>query len=195
MSFPRLLRKSSQPRLASRTSTDDQGRGSSSDDANKVPKPRRQASELVPIIPLPWRKKTPSANDRTGSPPPTYTLSGSPKVENPTPDVGMREMPPPMSLPATGPDALLANLPMVPRAETMPVSNPVPDPLSEAWNAVKDGPKVSNMSRGLNSVGASSVPSTHCSVFCSKLIFASRRRSCYSTRQRCAVYAPHYGSC
>jgi hypothetical protein len=83
-------------------------------------------------------------------------------------------MPLPMSLPATGPDVLLTNLPMVPRAETMSVSNPMPDSLSEAWNAVKDGPKVSNVSRRLNATGASSVLDTHCSFFCSELIFASR---------------------
>jgi hypothetical protein len=37
---------------------------------------------------------------------------------------------------------------------TPPAIGPVPDTLTEAWDAVKDNPKIPNMSRELDAVGA-----------------------------------------
>lgn len=79
-----------------------------------------------------------------------------PKAEGPTSEDGMREMPPPMPLPTT-PGVLLTNLAMVPPPEMIPVISSVPDKLAEAWEAVKDDPRVAE-SPEADTICAFSVP-------------------------------------
>ena len=79
-------------------------------------------------------------------------------------------MPLPMPLP-TSPGVVLTNLAMVPPLEMIPAIVPAPDNLAEAWDAVKNDPNIAKTSRGLDSVGSSSVPSPH---YLGKLILASR---------------------
>jgi hypothetical protein len=42
--------------------------------------------------------------------------------------------------------------------EMSPATGPVPDKLADAWDAVKDGPKIANTTRALDTVGVSSTP-------------------------------------
>jgi hypothetical protein len=71
-----------------------------------------------------------------------------PKVESPTSDPAIREMPTPMPLPAT-------NLAMVLPTEMIPTINPVPDSLAATWNLVKDGVKDDNVDKAIDVLGAS----------------------------------------
>jgi len=68
----------------------------------------------------------------------------------------MPETTPPTPL-STTPGVFLTNLAMVPSPDMVPAIGPVPDTLSDAWDAVKDNPKISNVSRELDVVGAFSV--------------------------------------
>jgi hypothetical protein len=58
----------------------------------------------------------------------------------------------------TIPSVLLTNVTVVPQPEMVPAIDPVPDKLADAWDAVKDDPKITNMSRALDTVGASPAP-------------------------------------
>ena len=160
MSLSRLLRRFSQPNLSRSTSADVR-RTPSSDNSDEAPHQRRQPSGPMSIIPRSWkrsRKERATTSNQTDSSQATSTLPLSSKVENPTSDAGIHQMPSPSPLPAAGPNVPLTNLSMVPHTEIVPVRNLVSDTLAEAWNAVNDGPSDSNTSRRLNAVGASSVP-------------------------------------
>jgi hypothetical protein len=63
---------------------------------------------------------------------------------------------------------------MVPSPEMGTVSSPVQDKLAEAWDIVKEDPKVADINRELDVVGARSLPKL---LFLGNLIEASRRRS------------------
>ncbi len=93
-----------------------------------------------------------------------------PKVESPTPDVEVPEMPLPMPLP-TSPGVVLTNLTMVPPPEMIPAVVSAPDKLVEAWDAVKADPNIAKPSRELDSVGSfsDSLP-----LYLGKLILAPR---------------------
>jgi hypothetical protein len=129
MSFSHLLRKSGQSSFAHSDPTDAETNPhwqASADDPDDPPQ-HRHASESTSAIHLPWRKKRPSAVDgqsQLASPTPLI-----PKAQSPPSDGGMAEM-------------------------TPPAIGPVPDTLTEAWDAVKDNPKIPNMSRELDAVGA-----------------------------------------
>ena len=170
MSFSRLLRKLSQPSFAH---SDPTGAGSSprasadSYDTDDPPR-RRHASESTPAIPRPWRRKRPSTLDRSGQSPLASTPALIPRVESPTSDGGMPDLPLSKALPTT-PGVFLTNLAMVPSPDMVPAL-PVPDTLSDAWAAVKVNPQISNVSRELDAVGAFSVPRPH---LLSKLIPAT----------------------
>jgi hypothetical protein len=64
-------------------------------------------------------------------------------------------MPPPVP---PIPRALPTNDAVVPSPEMVPAIGPVPDKLADAWDAVKNDPKVTNMSRALDTVGVSPAP-------------------------------------
>jgi hypothetical protein len=61
----------------------------------------------------------------------------------------------------------------------LPAIGPVPDKLADAWDAVKDVPKIANTTRALDTVGVSSEPSF---FFYDTLILYSRCRSFYDTK-------------
>ena len=68
-------------------------------------------------------------------------------------------MPLPVPFPTT-PGAFLTNLAMIPPPDMIPAIDPVPDVLTEAWDAVKANPKLPNVSRELDAVGGFSVHTT-----------------------------------
>jgi hypothetical protein len=76
-----------------------------------------------------------------------------PKVESPTSDASIREMPTPMPL-AVGPDVFFTNLAMVPPTEMIPTITPVPDLLAATWDQVKGGPKGDTLDRAIDIIGA-----------------------------------------
>ena len=85
----------------------------------------------------------------------------------------MHEIPVPMPAPSNPRFSLtnLAILAVVPPAEAMPYISPVQNKLVEAWDAIKDDPKISDTNRGLNTVGVSSnraFSSAICRVFPSR---------------------------
>ena len=156
MSFLRWLKKYTKP-IFSHSSPTNVGRNDSSDDSNKPPQ-SRQTNESTPAIRRPWRRKKISRTDdarssplSTTHPPPTPNT----KVDSLTSDGGVYQMPVMMPLPFT-PGFSPANLTIVPPPEAMPPISPTSDRLVQAWNAVKDGPKFSNINRELDVVGACS---------------------------------------
>jgi hypothetical protein len=161
MSFSRLLRKLSQPSLAhpAPTSAGSSPRASADDPHESHTGKRRQASEPMPAIPRPWRRKRPATADRSSLSQSTSTPTlPPPKAESPTSDGGMRDTPAPMPLPTSTPGVFLTNLAMLPPPEMIPAVDPVQDKLTEAWTLVKDDPKIADKTPGLNTAGASSVP-------------------------------------
>jgi len=91
----------------------------------------------------------------------------TPNVESPTFDDAVHEMPVPMPAPSN-PRFSPTNLAEVPPAEATPSISPVQNKLVEAWDAIKDDPKISDMNRGLNTLGESSIPGL---LFCYMLSF------------------------
>jgi hypothetical protein len=158
MSFSRLLGKFSQPSFAD---SDPTGAGSSphwqasADDPDDPPQ-RRDASESTPTTTRPWRKKRSSAVDHSTQSQLASTTPLIPKVESPTSDGGMTPTTP---LPTT-PGVFLTNLAVVPSPDMIAIGA-VPDTLSDAWEAVKDNPKIPNVSRELDAVGALSATRPH----------------------------------
>jgi hypothetical protein len=146
MPLSRLFRKFSQSNLARPGSADGERDSEHSDDSPQ------QLTEPVPTTPRSWRKKSAAstANRSTSSSP----MSTLPFTKSPAPEVGALEQPMPMPLPSA-PDIFVTNLALMPHPETMPPTSPVPDNLAEAWDVVKDGPKDSDKSRSLNTVGKS----------------------------------------
>ena len=56
------------------------------------------------------------------------------------------------------PSVLLTRLPMVSSPDMMPAcSSPVQDKLAEAWDAVKDDPRITKMSKEIHTVGMCSL--------------------------------------
>jgi len=62
---------------------------------------------------------------------------------------------------AKGPSTTDQNSVTVPPPERIPATGAVPDKLAEAWDAIKDGPKIADRSRALHAkgVGVSAAPS------------------------------------
>jgi hypothetical protein len=149
MSFVRLLRISSQSTLTRSGPTDTEG--STSDNSN-IPRRERQASELMAAIRLPWKaKRTPSTGHSSPSQPtPTSPLAS----RSHTSESGVDEI----TLPAPAVSSvLLTNVAIVPSPEMVSATiSPMPDRFSDAWDAVKDDPKITHMSRALDTVGVSS---------------------------------------
>jgi hypothetical protein len=74
-----------------------------------------------------------------------------------------------LSMPATSnPSFSPTNLAEVPPAEAMQSISPVQNKLVEAWQAIKDDPKISDMNRGLDTLGVSSILGL---LFCYMLCF------------------------
>jgi len=48
---------------------------------------------------------------------------------------------------------------VIPSPDTVPAIGAVPDKLADAWDAVKDEPKIANKSQALDTVGVSPAPS------------------------------------
>jgi hypothetical protein len=155
MSFTHFLRrKLGRPSHARSVTTD--ARTNPSGDSVNAPQ-RRQASEPVLTMSLPWRTKEPSTNDHSelSLPDPTPILES--KAENPTSENGVNATSSPMPLPVA-PSGVLVNLAVLPSPDMMPAISPLSDKLTEAWEAVKDDKSGASMSRKLDIVGVSSIP-------------------------------------
>jgi hypothetical protein len=150
MSFSRLLGKHSHSSLVPPAA----GSGPSADDPDGQPQ-RQQSSEVTRSIPRPWRRKRPptAGDSSTSRQMPTSPLTS--KAEGPAPQGGVCEMPIPMPVPSI----VMTNL--IP---------PVQGKLAEAWDAVKDDPRVAKTNRELDTVGMCSLPR----LFRGSLIVASR---------------------
>ena len=106
-----------------------------------------------------WRTKSrrQSTTDPFGPSQPTSTPPLAPNAENPTSEDGVNAvlLPiPPLATPSTVP----TNDPTVPPPGVIPAIDPIDELVEEAQDALKDAPEVGNMSRGVDAVGASSVP-------------------------------------
>ena len=66
-------------------------------------------------------------------------------------------MPSPVPLPTTL-GVFVTNSDMAPLPEMISAVSPVPVGLADAWNAIKDGPKVAKASGEFDTIGVSSVP-------------------------------------
>jgi hypothetical protein len=153
MPFTRLLRGSSQPTLARPDPTDTRS-GTSGDSSNI---PERQTSELMSTIRRPWKAKRPSSTDRSNPSQPTPTTHLTFKAKGPATESRVEEMSPPVP---TTPSVLPTNVAVVPSPpEIVPAIDPLPDKLANAWDAVKDDPNITNVSRALDTVGQSSASS------------------------------------
>jgi hypothetical protein len=165
MSFSRLLRKFSQSNLARPASAD--AASSPSPHASDKPPQRRQASEPMPLVPRPWRRKRRSTAGHSSISLPTSTSPpATPKAESHASVGGSCEMPVPMPLPVPSSVSLL-NLSVAPPPEVTPATGPVPDKLAEAWDAVKEDPRIAKTSRELDAIGTSSthgLPFFHCKL-------------------------------
>jgi len=161
MSLSRLLKKFSlsQPNLE-RPAPTDAGGSPSNDDTHKPLGPhRQQASEPTLTILRSWRKKRPSTIGQS-SPSQPFTPPLTPGADGPPSEHGPLEMPLPAPFPII-PSVSLATTAEGPPRPLESALNPVPDKLVEAWDAVKDDPRVTNKSRGLDNAGARSVPQLH----------------------------------
>jgi hypothetical protein len=151
MSFSRLLRKFSQPNLAHSSPTGAESSApASANDLNERSR-SRHASESTPSIPRPWRRKRPSTVD-SGQSQLASTTPIIPKSESPTPDDRMAGIP--QLTPLSTTPGVLVNVAMLPPPDIIPAIGPMPDTLTEAWDAVKDDPKITNASLKLGAVGA-----------------------------------------
>jgi hypothetical protein len=150
MPLSRLLRRSSQPTLARSGPAD--AKSGTSDDSNTPTRRGRQASELMSTIRGPWKAKRPSITDQSNpsksppTPPLTFkakgstTESGADKISSPVPAV---------------PSLIVTNDSIVPSPEIVPAVGTVPEKLDDAWDPVKEDPKIANSSRALDTVGVS----------------------------------------
>ena len=153
MPFFSLSRKLSHPNL-SQAASGDVTSNPVSGSSNELPQ-RRKDTESTSSLPRPWRRKgTSTATRASSSPPMERSLPVIPKVESPTSDDSIREMPTPMPLSA-GPEVFFTNLTMVPPREMIPAINPVPDLLAATWDQVKGGAKGDSVDRAIDIVGAS----------------------------------------
>jgi hypothetical protein len=152
MPFSRLLKNFSHPTPARSGPTD--AESNTSDDSN-VRQRGRQANESMATIRRPLKVKRLSSTDDSSPSQPTLTPPFTFKAKDPTTEGGTDEMSPPV--PAI-PSVLFTNAAVVPLPEMVPNICPVPDKLADAWEAVKGDPKITNMSRDLDTVGVSSFP-------------------------------------
>ena len=152
MSFSRLLRKFSHPNLVSPASTDTEISRPASD--SKRHPQRRQASEPTHTVPRPWKKKR-SSTARSSISQQTSTPPLTPEAVGPTIESRVDEIFPPVPvIPSGG----LTNAAVVSSPESVLAIDPVPDKLAEAWDAVKDDPRVAKASRELDTVGVCPLP-------------------------------------
>ena len=150
MSFSRLLKKLSYPNLVLPPDANT-GIIHSTDDLNDHP----QSSERARTIPRPWRRKRAltghSSISRPSSMPPL-----TPKAEYPlggTPEMLIDKPLPPE------PSVSLSKPSFISSPDMIPVcSSPVQDKLAEAWDAVKDDPRITKMSKEIHTVGMCSLP-------------------------------------
>ncbi|KAH9995914.1 hypothetical protein BJV74DRAFT_883811 [Russula compacta] len=149
MSFSHLLRKFSQPNLAHSAANDANGSGPP-DDSNR-PTQRQQTSKSIPTVPPLWRKKKRSTAEHSDPSRPTSAPSITPYTESPTSGNGGSVLALCKALPAI-PNTSPTNQTMVPPLEMLPAIRPVSDMLTEAWDAVKDDPKVENTCRELDTL-------------------------------------------
>ena len=165
MSFSRLLKKLSSPSLVPPAATDTEG-VDFTDGFNGQP----QSSERMRTIPHPWRRKRALTGHSSISRPSTMP-SVTPKAGYPLAQGGTREMLFDKPLPPE-PSVLLTKLPMVSSPNMIPACrSPIQDKLAEAWDAVKDDPRIATMSKELHTVGMCSLPGV---LFFVNLILAFR---------------------
>jgi hypothetical protein len=88
----------------------------------------------------PWKAKSLSSTGHSNPSQPTPTPPSTSKDKCPTSEGGLEELSPPV--PAI-PNVFLTNHPVI------------PDKLADAWDAVKDDPKIANTSRAVDAVGLS----------------------------------------
>jgi hypothetical protein len=151
MSLSRLLKKFSQPNLAGPAPTDARAIPSDDDSHKPLASDRQQASEPTLTILRSWRKKRPSTVGHSSLSQPS-TPSLAPGAENLPPEHGVLEMPLPMPFPTT-PSVLSTTTATGPPRPPESTFDRVPDKLVETWNTVRDDPRVTNESRGLDNAG------------------------------------------
>jgi hypothetical protein len=112
----------------------------------------------------PWKAKSLSSTGHSNPSQPTPTPPSTLKDECPTSEGGLEELSPPVP---TIPNVFLTNHTVIPSPEI----GPVPDKLADAWDAVKDDPKIADTSRAVDTVGLSQAPAL---IFHNTLILNSR---------------------
>jgi hypothetical protein len=108
------------------------------------------------IIPRPWKAKRPSSTDHSSPSQPTPTPSLIPKAKGTTTESGVDEDSSPIP---SIPNVLRTTVSVVPSPEMVPAVGSVTDKLADAWDTVKDDPKIAKTSRAFDTVGVSLVPS------------------------------------
>ena len=155
MPFFSLSKKLSHPNLSQATSGDVTSNPVSGN-SNELPQRQRDTGP-TPSLPRPWRRKGASTAAHASSSPPMEPINPIiPKVESPTSDDSIRDMPTPMPLSA-GPEVFFTNLTMVPPRDMIPTINPVPDLFAATWDQVKGGAKGDSVDRAIDIVGASEI--------------------------------------
>jgi len=151
MPFSRLSRTSSQPTLADSDLAD--AGGSTSDGSNL---PRRSSGSKASVWieshrpHRPWKAKGPSTDHSSPSQSTPIPPSTERRVDTfPKPDP---------AIPSVHLNSVTVHSP-----ERIPAIGAVPDKLAEAWDAVKDGPKIADRSRSLPAEddGVSAAPSPY----------------------------------
>ena len=153
MPFSRLLKNFSHPSPARSGPTD--AESNTSDDSN-VRQRGRQANESKATIRRPWKAKRPSSTDHSSPSQPKPTPPLTPKAKGTTTESGADEDSSPTP---SIPNVPRTNVSVVPSPEMVPTVGSVTDKLADAWDLVKDDPKIAKTSRALDTVGVSSVPS------------------------------------
>ena len=145
MPLSRLLRPSGQPTHANSHLAD--AGGSISDDPN-LPwgwQTRPTSGSKATIRHRPRKAKGPSITGHSSPFQPTSIVLTESKADTfHTPDPAI--------------PSVHLNSSAVPSPEGIPITGAVLDKLSEAWNAVKDGPKIADTSRARHAVGVSAAP-------------------------------------
>ncbi len=133
---------SAQPTLVhSGSAPTDAAGGTTSDNSNITRQGRHTSKSIAAIIRRrPWKTTRPSTtgHSNTSQPPPTSTSKS--KARSPPTESGVDAI--------SSPDSAIPNVP-----ETVPATGAVPDRLVDAWNVVKDEPKIANTRHVLDTVG------------------------------------------
>lgn len=145
MPFSRLLRTSSHPTLADSALAD--AGGSTSDDSNQPRQGWQASGSKDTICHRPWKADGPSTTDHSS---PSKSTAVQPSTES-----RVNTSPPPD--PAIS--SVHLNSVAVPSPERIPAIGAVQDKFAEAWDAIKDGPKIAETSHALHAVGVSAAPS------------------------------------